>query len=235
MTYPPIGDNPDSGLPPRSISNIPVPDPSTRTNETIAIEIKHLRELMEAAQNQTSKHLDAADAQADARFRLQLKDVRRQVEAKFLEQDRAVQAALTSADKAIQELNISIGQRLAALQELNQAQFITYRTLLDAQTEKVKIAVDADNKLTSAAFAASKEAIRAAFDSSKEAITKAETFNEKRFELMYKQIDEIRTQQALNAGKGLGAAGLWSFAVGGIGLIATIIAIMLAFSRGVGG
>lgn len=211
------------GLPTVPISHVPIPDPTTLTTQALEREISHLRELMEAAQSQTSKHLDAADFQADARFKIQIEDIRRQVEAKFKEQDVAVQAALVSSDKAIKELSISTTQRMEALQTLNDNKFITYRTLLDAQADKVKIAVEADNKLVNAAFAASKEAIRAAFDSSKEAIQKAEIFNEKRFELMTKQIDELRTQQALNSGKGQGAAALWGYAVGFIGLMISII------------
>lgn len=219
------------GLPTEPPSHVPIPDPTSLTTKALEREIGHLRELMEAAQEQTSKHLDAADLQADARFKIQLEDVRRQVEAKFIEQDKAVQAALVSSDKAINELGVATTQRIEALQHLNEAQFITYRTLLDSQADKVKIAVEADNKLVTAAFAASKEAIRAAFDSSKEAIQKAETFNEKRFELMSKQLDELKTQLTLISGKGQGVAALWGYAIGAAGLIATVLAIVLAISN----
>lgn len=223
-----------AGLPRESASEthrVPIPDPTTRSIELVEREISHLRELMEASQKQTADHLDVADAQADARFKIQIEDIRRQVEAKFREQDTAVQAALVSSDKAIKELSISTTQRMEALQTLNDNKFITYRTLLDAQADKVKIAVEADNKLVSAAFESSKEAIRAAFESSKEAIQKAEIFNEKRFELMTKQIDELRTQQALLTGKGLGASALWGFLAAAVFLVIAVISFANGFGN----
>lgn len=146
-----------------------------------------------------------------------------------------MQAALAAADKAVTALDTSTSQRLEAVQALNDNKFVTYRTLLDSNAEKVKIAFDADRISVEAAFAASKDAIAAAFASSKEAIQKAEIFNEKRFELMSKQIDELKSKLTLMEGKGAGASALWAYALGVVGFVATILAIVLSVARFSGG
>lgn len=109
----------------------------------------------------------------------------------------AVDAALAASDKAIIELDASTTRRVEAVSEMTDAKFVTHRTLLDSQSEKVALALAAANKAVDAAFA-----------SSKEAITKAETFNEKRFDIIDKDTDETRKRlAAIEAAVGNIAAG----------------------------
>jgi hypothetical protein len=113
-----------------------------------------------------------------------------QVDGKFEESDKAVGAALDASQKAVVELDSSITRRLEAAKEVVEAKYVTYRTLLDSNAQKVEAALVAADKAVSAAFA-----------SSKEAINKAESSVEKRFDLITKQIDELKSFQSTYIGR----------------------------------
>ncbi len=110
-------------------------------------------------------------------------------------------------------------EAVIGLDRVTDAKFVTFRTLIDSQADKVALALAASNKAVDAAFA-----------SSAAAILKAEVFAEKRFDIITKQIDELKTYRDVSGGKGDGAAMMWGFVVGGIGLLATVIGIFFAFS-----
>lgn len=107
------------------------------------------------------------------------------------------------------------------LDRVTDAKFVTFRTLIDSQADKVALALAASNKAVDAAFA-----------SSAAAILKAEVFAEKRFDIITKQIDELKTYRDASGGKGEGATMIWGFIAGGIGLLATVIGIFFALSGG---
>jgi hypothetical protein len=113
-----------------------------------------------------------------------------------------------------------IGEGLAGLDRVTDAKFITFRTLIDSQADKVALAL-----------AASNAARDAAFSSSDRAITKAETFNEKRFDLISAQIDELKAARDVAGGRGAGATALWGYLIGAVGVAAAIAGIVSQLAR----
>lgn len=83
-----------------------------------------------------------------------------------------------------------VTEATSGLDRVTDAKFVTFRTLIDSQADKVALALAASNK-----------AVDAAFQSSAAAILKAEAFNEKRFDIITKQIDELRAYQASDSGR----------------------------------
>lgn len=139
-------------------------------------------------------------------------DSERALEAARLTTEQAVNAALASADKANVALKDDLERRMASLKELTKAEFVTHGFLLQNQAEIIKAALDSADK----------------------AVTKAEVFNEKRFDLITKAIDELTSTVAINAGRGMGMAAGWGYLVGGIGLIVTIVTVWINTTRGGG-
>jgi hypothetical protein len=178
----------------------PIPDPTVLTTEQLNREILHLRELIQT-------RLDNMDqALIEARHRSEM----------------AVEAARNSADRAIGEFDKGMTRRLdladqnvSAKFEGVSKEFVTFRSFLDNNAASAALALASADK-----------AVKAAFDSSREAIGKAEAFNEKRFDLLTKQIDELKTAQTLSAGKGQGAAALWGYLAAGIFLLIAVITFM---------
>lgn len=168
MTYPTAGDNPDFGLPPRSISNIPVPDPSDRTIIAISNEIANLRELLQSRLDQNEA--TAVAYQVSSQRALDAAQVanNKAIDAALLTSNAAISAALATADKAITELDASIGRRIEALSDLTDSKFITFRTLVDSESNKVALALDSTTR----------------------AIDKSDLATEKRFE----NVNEFRGQ-----------------------------------------
>lgn len=113
-----------------------------------------------------------------------------------------------------------ISESVSGLDRVTDAKFVTFRTLIDSQADKVALALAASNKAVDAAFA-----------SSAAAILKAEVFNEKRFDIITKQIDELKTYRDATTGSSSGASAMWGFVVGGVGLLATLIGVFFALSR----
>lgn len=158
---------------------------------------------------------------------------RAEVESRFMDLVHQIDRATTVTEGRLAVINDSvktlialsdrvekITETVAGLDRVTDAKFITFRTLVDSQAEKVALALAASNKAVDAAFA-----------SSAAAILKAEVFNEKRFDIITKQIDELKTYRDTTGGKGEGAASLWGYIAGGVGFLATIIAIFLTLSR----
>jgi hypothetical protein len=108
-------------------------------------------------------------------------------------------------------------EAVVGLDRVTDAKFVTFRTLIDSQADKVALALAASNKAVDAAFA-----------SSAAAILKAEVFNEKRFDIITKQIDELKTYRDGSVGQSAGAESMWGYIAGGVGLLATIIGVIIA-------
>ncbi len=131
-------------------------------------------------------------------------------------------SALQESVKALTGLSDKLektSEAINGLDRVTDAKFVTFRTLIDSQADKVALALAASNKAVDAAFA-----------SSAAAILKAEVFAEKRFDIITKQIDELKTYRDVSGGKGDGASMMWGFVAGGIGLLATVIGIFYALS-----
>lgn len=157
---------------------------------------------------------------------------RAEVESRFTDMTHqiAADAAVTEARlfgildnvKALASLSDRVEKTTEAvigLDRVTDAKFVTFRTLIDSQADKVALALAASNKAVDAAFA-----------SSAAAILKAEVFAEKRFDIITKQIDELKTYRDVSGGKGDGATMMWGFVAGGIGLLATVVGLFFALS-----
>ena len=123
----------------------------------------------------------------------------------------ALQAALATSDKAILELSINITKQLDSAREVTDNKFVTYKTLLDSESQKVALAHAASDK----------------------AISKAEVFNEKRFEILTAQMNELKEVQSKIAGKGVGIQASWTVAVSAITVVVIVVNVILfVISRG---
>lgn len=122
--------------------------------------------------------------------------------------DKAIVAALATTDKAILELDRDITRRLEAVNKITESKFVTYRTLLDSESQKVALAHAASDK----------------------AISKAEVFNEKRFEILTAQINELKENQSAVAGRGAGMQTSWGIAVTIITLVVIVTNVVLYIS-----
>lgn len=157
---------------------------------------------------------------------------RAEVEARINDLTRQFDAANSATDRRIEAFGDSLGalvsisdrlekvtEAVVGLDRVTDAKFVTFRTLIDSQAEKVALALAASNK-----------AVDAAFITSAAAVTKAENFAEKRFDIIVKQIDELKTYRDASTGKGAGAIQLWGLMAGGVGLLIAVTSIIIAFN-----
>jgi ribosomal protein L21 len=143
--------------------------------------------------------------QMDRRAAQVVDEQRVALEAALRSSDKAVVAALAASSKAIVELDANTTRRIDGVKEVTDNKFVTYETLLVSQSEKVALAREAADK----------------------AVAKAEVFNEKRFDILTKQIEELKAKDAHGTGKSQGLNAGWGILVGAFGLVATFLTIVV--------
>ena len=150
---------PSPPTPARSASLVPIPDPSILTTAALEREINHLRELMESQVGQVSAHVDAADAQVDMRFGIQIEDLHRQLaeadlryqqrydaqtkalDAARVAADLAVQAALVAAEKAVSKAEVAAEKRFDVVSEkVDDVKKTTYEQIAAIQAQLASMA-----------------------------------------------------------------------------------------------
>ena len=119
--------------------------------------------------------------------------------------DKAIDTALAASSKAIVELDSTTKSRIESVMAITDNKFIKYEVLLVSESEKVALARDAANQ----------------------AVAKAEVFNEKRFDILTKQIEELKATDARNIGKSQGISTSWGLLVGVVGFAATFLTIII--------
>jgi hypothetical protein len=149
--------------------------------------------------------MEARLDQMDKRAAEVVDEQRVALQAALLSSDKAVVAALAASSKAIVELDANTTRRIEGVKEVTDNKFVTYETLLVSQSEKVALAREAADK----------------------AVAKAEVFNEKRFDILTKQIEELKASDARGAGKSQGMNASWGILVGAFGLVATFLTIVI--------
>jgi len=188
-----------------AIGDPPIPDPTTLTTDALQREIGHLRELIESRLDQMDVTLAETRRHSEVAHRV-AREVAREAVGEF---DADITRRLDLADK------ITITKFDGVSKE-----FVTFKSFLDNNASSAALALASADK-----------AVNAAFASSKEAIAKAETFTEKRFDILTKAVDELKTQQSLAAGKGQGGAALWGYVVAGVFLIIAVIGFINGFGK----
>ena len=229
------------------IVNIPVPDPSTLTTEAVNAAIDHLRALIEAKlgglarefatfqhghEEKHSSVVDAAiqhrrelseagmavvQAQMDAQFASctqRLDAIRSDVDQHHHQRLEAQASALATLAKLSDRIE-RIDEAVRGLDRVTDAKFVTFRTLVDSRAEQVALALNAANS-----------AVDHAFNSSATAVAKAESFNEKRFDILGVRIDELTSYRDAALGKNAGLSTGWGVLLGAVGLIAAVLAII---------
>jgi hypothetical protein len=135
---------------------------------------------------------------------------------------RVLETRLDGMDRATELLSVTVNRTPTIIQ----TEVAHLRERTDLQMDGVQQRFDDADKSVDAALAASREAIGAAFDSSRVAIAKAEASVEKRFDLITKDLDELKTNQSLSQGRGVGAAAMWGYVAAGIFLIIAVISFV---------
>jgi hypothetical protein len=201
--------------------NVPVPDPSILTTAALLREIGNLRELLEV------KLTAGSDANLASRAI---------IETRLAGMDIAIQLLQASADK----FPTRIDEKIRALREVHEATYLekfdsiqTQFKERDVRTEQaagaVKIAVDA-------ALQAQKEAVGEQNKSSSTAIAKSESATMKQIDqlsvliqTMTKASDDkftdVKERLTRIEGKSEGSQSTWGLMVGGVALLASLIAI----------
>ena len=137
------------------------------------------------------------------------------------------------------EVRISLArleERIAQLDRLMRAEFVTHRALLDSQAEKVALALSASDKAGDKADAATEKRFESVNEFRAQLDDQAKTFIS-RVEFtglrdsMSDKVDELRRHAAEAAGKGQGLQAGWGFLIGGVGLIGAVVSLGLAFTR----
>lgn len=190
MTYP---QNPDAGMPPRSVSNIPVPDPSVLTTAQLETAMKALRELLDAKFDAIQKDLD--------NFKLG------HIESHNSTIVAAIQHRKELSDAGLAALQLQIAENDKRYQERYESQVMALNAAMDSRQKALEAALAAQVKAVEAALASKErdsaqmfEVVEAKFNavnqqlanqqekaalalvSSEKAVNKAAEANEKRFD-----------------------------------------------------
>jgi len=191
----------------------------------IAREVLHVRELSEERWRQS-----------EIRYR-----------ERFEEQNLAVMAAREAAQRAIDAMKSTIQEQLRALDDLTSSRFVTHRTLMDTSSEKVALALSAaDKAVTKAEIATEKrfEAVDefrgALHEQSKTFVTRVE-FDALSHRMTEKidggtnrtmeKIDDLRKSRDMFTGTATGASALWGYAIGGVGLLGTVVTVAIVLLK----
>jgi hypothetical protein len=184
------------------------------------------KEAVQTAMTASQKAVDKAEITVEKLI------PRAEVESRLSEFDNRI-VRLAAVLETYGTLSDRLEQNTVAIQSLDRvtdAKFVTFQTLVDSQAEKVALALAASDRAVDNAFSSSKLAVDTALQTTAAATNKAETFNEKRFDIITKQIDELKSYRDATTGKGEGAGALWGYIAGGIGLLIAVTSIILAFN-----
>lgn len=126
---------------------------------------------------------------------------------------------------------MELAERVAALDRLMEAKFVTFQVLVDSQAEKVALALSAaDKAVTKAEIATEKrfEGVNefrgqladqaASLVSRTEFLTKSDALSEK--------LSDLADRMNRNEGKGAGVGALWGLIVGAIGVISAVVVMV---------
>lgn len=131
----------------------------------------------------------------------------------------------------------ALEERVAALDRLMEAKFVTFQVLVSSQAEKVALALNAADKAVSKAEQATEKRFesvnefRASLaDQSATLITRAEFIS--KVEAVAEKLSDLTDRLNRAEGKGAGIGALWGWIIGAIGLLSTVVVIANAlFSR----
>ena len=131
----------------------------------------------------------------------------------------------------------ALEERVAALDRLMEAKFVTFQVLVSSQAEKVKLALDAADKAVSKAEQATEKRFesvnefRASLaDQSATLVTRTEFIS--KVEAVAEKLSDLTDRLNRAEGKGAGIGALWGWIVGAIGLLSTVVVVANAlFSR----
>lgn len=131
----------------------------------------------------------------------------------------------------------ALEERVAALDRLMEAKFVTFQVLVSSQAEKVKLALDAADKAVSKAEQATEKRFesvnefRASLaDQSATLVTRTEFIS--KVEAVAEKLSDLTDRLNRAEGKGAGIGALWGWIIGAIGLLSTVVVIANAlFNR----
>lgn len=217
---------------------------------TVDAAIAHRKELTDSQFNSVTlrfkamgKEMDERFSSSETRYQERFTSQNKALDAAFMAQQDAVKsaleatreaigAALVASERALEKVESAnndrfqtLGQAIAAhsvitdrveklyervegLNTITEAKFVTFRALVDAESDKVSLALSASDK----------------------AVMKAETFNEKRFDLITKAIDELKESSTTAAGRGAGMASGWGYLVAAITVVVIVVNVFISMA-----
>lgn len=224
MTHPSPQVNPPPALAPPPVPAIVGDDPSALSTAQVHREILHLRELLEYRLNGLDQSIQQRADEQHSALKVAQEVGRREAEE--------VQASIA---RRVESLIHLIDERVMGLDKLTDAKFVTFRTLIESQGEKVALALAAAEKAVSKAEASTErrfdqfQEFRGQWvESVKDYVHKAE-FDATTSALVDK-IDDLRSSRDQGQGKSAGGQNLWGLILGGVGLVATMLFVILAFT-----
>jgi hypothetical protein len=133
----------------------------------------------------------------------------------------------------------ALQREIAHLRELLTAQINDVRRQINEADLRYQQRYDAQTRALDAARVAADLAMQAALVAAEKAVAKAEAAAEKRFDAVSARVDDlkedsahtfagIQVQLAGSVGRGAGLSAGWGYLVAGVGLVAAIVAIVLA-------
>lgn len=206
MTYAGQG-GPDAGLPPRSVSNIPVPDPSLLTTESLNREISHLRELLESQVAIVAKELANFKSGLEDRY-LDLLDkglgsLKEQMNIQFDNIEHQLVNQIDVVDKRYEhrydELKNLLDIYGESTETMSQQTDLRYQQRFDTQKESLAAAFEAQQIALTTAMASSDKSVQAALSAVDKATITAAGVTLHRFEVVESQVSRIATLDGMLA------------------------------------
>lgn len=124
----------------------------------------------------------------------------------------------------------TVSERLAALDRLMEAKFVTFQVLVDSQAEKVALALSAADKAVSKAETATEKRFesvnefRASLaDQATNLVPRAEFVT--KTEAIVEKLGDLTDRINRSEGKGAGIGAFWGWIVGAVGVMSAVVVI----------